>query len=444
MSMFQSYFIARDKILRSTVLALRSLWLHMLRSFLSVLGITIGTLSVISLMAFGEGSMQDALEDIKRAGATNIIVKSVKPTEDTAAGKRAWVVKYGLTYEDYEAFLMVDSVADSVPMRYFPQEIRRLHRAYQGRVVGVTQSYERVNRFKVAQGRFIIDTDDVEAEADDNIMRNVCVLGSDVALGLFPFESALGKTIVLNKHQYVVVGVLADRTPGPASAGNASAEDFNSDVFIPLRTCRSRFGDKLYLRSAGSRSGEEVALHQITLTISDMNKVRSAGAAIQEILERKHFKKDWSITVPLDRLEEAERARDRYKVLLFFIASISLLVGGIGIMNIMLATVTERTREIGIRRALGAKRRDITAQFLIEAMVQTSVGGLLGVILGLAVVFGVPWLSLELFGLNMPAKLHVQSIFWSLGVAIGVGVAFGWYPAQRAANLDPIEALRHM
>src|SRR5262249_41643766 len=151
---------------------------------------------------------------------------------------------------------------------------------------------------------------------------------------------------------------------------------------------------------------------------------------------------DWRVSVPLDRLEEAERARDRYNMLLGIIAGISLLVGGIGIMNIMLATVTERTREIGIRRALGAKRRDITLQFIIEAVVQSTIGGLLGALLGLALVFGLPVLW-RVFNSSLPAQLDIWSIFLSLGVAVGVGVLFGWYPARRASRLDPIEALRH-
>jgi len=157
----------------------------------------------------------------------------------------------------------------------------------------------------------------------------------------------------------------------------------------------------------------------------------------------RHYKNDFAVTVPLDRLQEAERAKDRFTRLLVLIASISLVVGGIGIMNIMLATVTERTREIGIRRALGAKRKDITLQFLVEAVVQTNVGGLAGVILGVSLVYFIPFFSAEVMRTYLPAKLDPFSIFLSLGVAVGVGVAFGLYPAIRAAQLDPIEALRH-
>lgn len=434
-----------DKAQRSCVLAVRSLWLHKLRAALSVLGIIIGTAAVISLMAFGEGSMQDALEDIKRQGATNIIIRSVKPPDDSSSQRRTMLVAYGLTFKDFERFLTIDSVVKSVPMRVFPQEVRRLQYMINGRVVATTAEYAKVNRFDMALGRFLRDTDgeeDESADGDDQSMRNVCVLGAGIAEVLFPMESALGQTIVLNRQHFIVVGVIADRMPTGGVGGSQAAEEFNFDVYIPLRTCRGRYGEKIFIRQSGSRSGEQVELHQVTLTISDMEKVRAAGDAIRDQLDTHRPKKDWAVTIPLDRLEEAERARDRYKMLLVLIASISLLVGGIGIMNIMLATVTERTREIGIRRALGGKRRDITLQFLVEAIVQTTIGGLAGVVLGLSIVFGVP-LLVSAFDGKLPAKLHVPSIWLSLIVSITVGVLFGWYPARRASRLDPIEALRH-
>lgn len=438
-SMIQKSLVFWDKSRRSLVLALRSLWLHKLRSFLSVLGIIIGTVAVITLMAFGEGNMQDALDDIKRQGATNIIVESVKPQDDSSSQRRSFIAAYGLTYRDYEQFLLLDSVVGSVPMRIFPQEIRNLHRMHNGRVVGTTTHFQNVNRIELADGRFLIDSDEIDQPGDDNELRNVIVLGADVAESLFPFQKAVGQTIVLNKHHYVVVGVLKER--GPVSVG--AGRDSNSDVYIPLSTCRGRFGEKIYIRQSGARMGEQVELHQVTLTISDMKKVRDAGRAIADQLEHSHYKKDWNVTIPLDRLEEAERARDRYMILLFFIATISLAVGGIGIMNIMLATVTERTREIGIRRALGAKRWDITLQFLIEAIVQTTVGGLLGTLVGIGLVFFLPWSANALFRMHLPAQLNWEPIALSMAVSVGVGVFFGLYPAFRASRLDPIEALRH-
>jgi putative ABC transport system permease protein len=420
---------------RNFALALRSLWLHKLRLVLSVLGIIIGTAAVISLTAFGEGTKQDALDAIARQGATNIIVRSVKPPDDSATGRRTMVARYGLTYTDYDRFLTIGTVIRRVPMRYFAQEIRRLERWYTGRAVGTTPDYQSVNQLSLASGRFL-------TEEDEQYMRNVAVLGSEVAEALFPYEDPMNQSVRLGQHLYKVVGVLRERMP--ISGGNNQVdEEFNKDVYIPLQTCKVRFGEKVFIRQSGSRSGEQVELSQVTLTVEDMDDVRPASQIVRDILESRHHRSDWTVTVPLDRLKEAEDTKNRMTNLLAAIAGISLMVGGIGIMNIMLATVTERTREIGIRRALGAKRKDITLQFLVEAVVQTNVGGLVGICLGVALVYAIPFLADYILNKYLPAKIDPFSIFLSLGTAVGVGVVFGLYPALRAAHLDPIEALRH-
>jgi putative ABC transport system permease protein len=424
-----------EKGRRNLLLALRSLWLHKLRSFLSVLGIIIGVGAVIVLMAFGKGSMQDALDDIARMGATNIIVRSEKPPEDSSSQQRR-IAMYGLTWGDYERFSTVGTITRRVPMRVFPQQIRYLERMLTGRMVATTPEYAEVNQIQLAAGRFLV-------EDDDRQMLNVAVLGSTTADRLFPFEDPMGQTVRLGSYFYKVVGVMQDRMPTGGSGGSQAAEDFNSDIYIPLETCKVRYGERIVLRQSGSWSGEQVELSQVTLTVSSMDKVRPTGEVVKELLERYHDKPDFKLTVPLDRLEEAERTRDRYLGLLFMIGGISLLVGGIGIMNIMLATVTERTREIGIRRALGAKRRDIISQFLIEAVAQTTTGGLIGVLVGLSIVFVFPVLYRMVTGSRLPAMVDVTSIFISVGVSVVVGVGFGLYPAWKASRLDPIEALRH-
>ncbi|MGL6075557.1 MAG: ABC transporter permease [Fimbriiglobus sp.] len=439
------HLVAGTKLGRTILLAVRSLWLHKLRASLSVLGIVIGTSAVIALMAFGKGSMQDALNDIKRQGATNIIVRSVKPTDDSATSNRSMVATYGIKFSDIERFATFnDSLIRMVPMRVFPSEIRYLDRLDpKGRLVATVPDYQVVNQIELASGRFL-------TEEDEHHMMNHCVLGATVADKLFPFEEPLGKTVVIRSHRYLVVGVALDRMPTGGSGGSQAAEDFNHDVYIPFSTCRARVGESVFVRTSGSRSGEKVQVSQVTLTVdADFDtsegrmRVKAIGDAIKDVLKEEHPKEDWAVTVPLDRLEEAERAEQRFTSLLVLIASISLVVGGIGIMNIMLATVTERTREIGIRRALGAKRRDIITQFLVEAVTQTTVGGLAGVLFGLAMVFGAPVLYDLVGGGNLPAVLDYRSIILSVGVSIFVGVIFGLYPAWRAARLDPIEALRH-
>ena len=441
------------KLQRSVSLAVKSLWLHKLRSVLSVLGIIIGTCSVIALMSFGEGSMQDALDDIKRQGATNIIVRSAKPPDDSATASKGFVTSYGLVRDDLERFSTLTTNADVsriVPMRVFPSEARYLERLVNARVIGTVPDYQVVNKLELSRGRFLIDNDDSDLE-------NYCVLGAEAADKLFPYEDALGRTVGMRGHFFVVVGVLKDRMPTGGTGGSQAAEDYNRDIYIPIRTSRRRFGEVIFARSAGSRSAEKVEYSQVTLTVNaevdtpaGRAKVQAVGNEMKAMLEKKHPRKDYAVTVPLDKLEEAERAQSRFTMLMGVIAFISLFVGGIGIMNIMLATVTERTREIGIRRALGAKRKDIVMQFLVEAVVQTTVGGLCGAVIGVASVYCVPalwdvirstsWLTSEM---RLPAKLHVGSIFVSVCVSVLVGMVFGLYPAWRAAKLDPIEALRH-
>jgi putative ABC transport system permease protein len=449
------------KLARAVALAVRSLWLHKLRSLLSVLGIVIGTSSVIALMAFGEGSMKDALDDIKRQGATNIVVRSVKPPDDSSTtNTRSFVAAYGLDSRDVARFQTFGkTISVMIPMRVFPSEVRYLERMHNARLVATTPPYADVNKLPIARGRFLTQDD------EDNRINNT-VLGSATADKLFPFEDPMGKTVFCRGDKYLVVGVAAERMPTGGTGGSQAAEDYNHDMYIPLSTCNQYIGGKISIRSAGSRSAEAVEISQVTMTVdaevdtpAGRKTVKAIGDQIKRLLEKHHEKKDWAVTVPLDRLEDAERQQERFTSLLVLIASISLLVGGIGIMNIMLATVTERTREIGIRRALGAKQRDITAQFLVEATVQTTVGGLIGVLVGLFLVFVVPvapgglaWVADKatlaewaayLRSVKLPAQVNVPSVFLAVGVSVGVGVLFGWYPARRAAKLDPIEALRH-
>src|SRR6266849_3797526 len=296
--------LSRDKGRRTLVLALRSLWLHKVRAMLSVLGIIIGTGAVITLMSFGEGSMQDALEDIKRMGATNIIVCSVKPPDEISTQARTFVARYGITEEDYELFGTIPTVVRMVPMRIFPKPV--YHDQYMGnsRIVATTPEYREINQLHVSAGRFLVD-------GDGQAKENYCVLGSNVAAKLFPFESALDQTILIDKFSYLVVGVVAERMPTGGSGGSQAAENFNNDVYIPMGTAEGRFGKTVFLRQSGTRSGEQVEFSQVTLTVSDTDEVRPAGEAIKTILDR-HPRKDTELTVPLDRLEQAEREKDRF------------------------------------------------------------------------------------------------------------------------------------
>src|SRR5688572_22650275 len=223
------------KFRRNTLLAFRSLWLHKLRTFLSILGIIIGVASVISLLAFGKGSMKEALDAIKRQGATNIIARSQKPPDDSSTSSRSFVANYGLTYKDYEKFQTLTAISRHVPMRVFPREVRRFDRMHNGRVVATTPEYADVNKLEMARGRFLIDD-------DGRLFRNVTVLGAMTADKLFPYDDPVGQTIVLSGHEFLVVGIIREPMPTGGTGGSQAAEDFNNDVNHPLTTSRRRLG----------------------------------------------------------------------------------------------------------------------------------------------------------------------------------------------------------
>ena len=266
---------------------------------------------------------------------------------------------------------------------------------------------------------------------------NVAVLGAGAARRLFSFEDPLGKTVHLGSGSYRVVGILARRDSGTATPGAVSEDDQNDDIYIPLSAARDRFGEVQVIRRAGSTDYERTELSEITLVVEDETLVSQTASMARRALLQTHPRgEDFEVQVPLELLEQAEREKRLWNMVLGSIAGIALLVGGIGIMNIMLATVTERTREIGIRRALGARRRDITIQFLVETTVLSASGGVIGVLVGI----GLPLL------VEAMAKIHVALSWWAPVLAfclsVSVGIIFGIYPAQRAASMDPIEALR--
>lgn len=220
-------------------------------------------------------------------------------------------------------------------------------------------------------------------------------------------------------------------------SGGGMTVDYNKVAFIPFAADRLRFGAEIISIKAGSYQMERLEISQITVTVDDVANVPPTAAVIQGLLDQFHPRKDVTVFVPLDLLEKAEKTQRLFTVVLGSIAGISLLVGGVGITNIMLASVVERTKEIGVRRALGAKRRDIAAQFLVETLVLTCGGGVLGVTAGIGLSKAVT----SVFG--YPMLIPAWSPVMAFGVALAIGLIFGTYPARRAAFLDPIEALRH-
>src|SRR4051794_21751021 len=404
--------VAMRRIMRGFKLGMKSLLLHKLRSGLTVLGIVFGVAAVISMLAVGEGTSREAQERIQALGATNIIIRSVKPSEETqnSGGRPVRILNYGLKYEDYDRILAtVPTIKKALPIREIRKQIRHLSHALDGRVVGTTAEYAQFNMLALDRGRFLTDSDNEKYE-------NYAVLAADTARTLFPFEDPIAQSIKLGPDYYTVVGVTKDRTSTAGIGGSLSSQDFNKDVYIPLNTCKLRFGERLMNSRAGSMEFEETQLSQITLQVGTIEEVSPSVPIIDAAIRPYHPKKDVTMVVPYDLLLQAQRTARQFSIILGTIAAISLLVGGIGIMNIMLATVTERTREIGIRRALGAKRRDITQQFLIETVVLSGVGGVLGVSLGIAI----PQL-IVLFLPEQKAFVTGASVLLAFSISVAIG-----------------------
>jgi putative ABC transport system permease protein len=427
------------RIWRGLKLGMKSLLLHKLRSGLTVLGIVFGVAAVISMLAVGEGSSRDAQKKIQELGATNIIVKSIKPTDETqsTSGGRRSILNYGLKYEDFDRIMeAVPTITRALPIREIRKQIRHLDKAIDGRIVGTTQDYAEFNHLEMARGRFL-------KQADIEKTMNYAVLAHETATKLFPIEDPIGLSVKLSGDYYTVVGVTKERGGTAAIGGSLASQEYDKDVYIPLTTCRLRFGDKIMNSRTGSMEAEETQLSQITLQVGTIDQVKPSHPIIEAAVNGPpdkpfHAKKDVQIVVPYDLLLAAQQSARTFSIILGSIAGISLVVGGIGIMNIMLATVTERTREIGIRRALGAKQRDIRQQFLIETVVLSGLGGVLGVCLG----FSIPQLIIYFFK-DTKAIVTTQSVILAFGISVMVGIFFGMYPAVRAAKMDPIEALRH-
>jgi putative ABC transport system permease protein len=420
----------------STVrLGIKSLMLHKLRSMLTMLGIIFGVCSVIAMLAIGEGASYAAQEAIKKLGSQNIILRSLKPPDDAkqAGLGRGTALEYGLTYDDGSRIQStIPGVVRVLPVRIIRENVRFARNSVACQILGTLPTYAEMVGLDLMRGRFL-------AEMDEITHDNICVITVGLAQRLFPYQDPLTQSVKVNAFYYRVVGLVREKNMPEqrTQAGKMEGEPLDNNVYIPLSAARSRFGEILVRRSAGSFEAEKVELHQLTVQMRDVAAVETADAQIKALLAHFHAKNDYEIIVPLQLLRQAEQTKRIFDIVLGSIAAISLLVGGIGIMNIMLATVTERTREIGIRRALGAKRRDITLQFLVETVVLSVGGGLIGVALGIVTPLLVSHLT------DMKTIVTLWSVLLAFSISGAVGIIFGLYPAKAAAQLDPIEALRH-
>jgi putative ABC transport system permease protein len=419
----------RTKLIRNIVIGIENLLLHKLRSFLTMLGVVFGVGSVVAMLSVGEGASKEALEQIRKLGSTNIIISSVKSAEEEATSTaHSHMSIYGLTYEDQtriaESFR---NIKQSAPVKLMRKDSRLRERAMELRVVGTTPEWFDLVPREIIAGRVLL-------RSDQKNQSPVAVLTEFGARKLLATESTIGQTFRIGGNQFEVVGIVKSES---GQAGNIQIPDQEVDVYIPIEVAKGYFGDVFAQQTSGSFTMERVELHQIIVQVDKTESVEAVAAGIDQMLLRFHKKKDYVVSVPLALLRQAEATKRTFNIVLGSIAGISLVVGGIGIMNIMLASVTERTREIGIRRAIGAKRRQIISQFIIETVVLSTIGGLIG--LGLGVLIPV----LITYFAGMPTVITLESIVLPLFISAGIGITFGLYPAIRAAQVDPIVALRH-
>jgi putative ABC transport system permease protein len=433
-------------------LGVSNLRLHKLRSFLTALGIILGVAAVITMVSVGEGSKRQALEQLERLGAKNIIVRSRKPPEVQQQGggqRRSFMSRYGITREDLRVIATNFPDAEAiVPLKEVGAEILKENRRQASQAFGTLPALQDVAKLSVARGRYLTEQDVAEAAM-------VVVIGSRVAEEMFPFDDPLNNTLRIDEKVLSVVGVMA---PVGLSGGAGAAlvgRDLNNDVHLPISTAATVFGDQIIKRQSGSMEASEVQVSEVYLSAPTRDTVLDYAAMAARIMEVRHpGMKDIVMIVPYELLESARKSALTAQVMLVMIAAVSLLVGGIGIMNIMLASITERTREIGIRRALGATRKHIIGQFLVETGVLSGLGGLAGVALGVGLSLFLGWVVPRLPGtpyigrlIPTDVTLPTQITGWSIAVAFIVatmtGLVFGLYPAMRAAKQDPIVALRH-
>lgn len=406
----------------------KNLWLHKLRSFLTMLGIVFGVASVISMLAIGEGASFEAKEKIKELGSNNIIIRSVKPPSEATTQTTSWLDVYGLDPSDLTKISSIPSVEDIVSTWETKQDIWHLANSISGRVVGTNPDYAQITNLKVEDGGRFIN------KVDMDMSKSVVVIGSSIKSALFPINNPIGEKIKIKSNYFTIIGIVQSKVFSKGT-GSFEADDINFDVYIPLSTARAYFGE--FDINRRNREASWVRFHRFVVKVADTNKIISTSALINQILESSHKKSDYEILVPLELLKQAEHTTRIFNIVLGSIAAISLVVGGIGIMNIMLATVTERTREIGIRRALGAKRRDIIYQFVTEAVILSATGGFIGVIIGVII----PQIVSKFAG--MVTIVTLWSILLAFLISVAVGLTFGIFPARKAALLDPIEALRY-
>lgn len=402
-------------------LAIQGLIDHKVRSFLTMLGIIFGVASVITMLSIGEGAKREAIAKYQDLGVSNIIVREKSLSNTELENVRARFSQ-GLSLQDAEAIReIVPGIEQIAAQAEKNTDVNYEDKTAKSTVIGITPDFHSMMNYSMQEGSFI-------NQKHYNERLKVCVLGAGVAGIFFKGENPIGKMIKIEDQWLEIVGVLESKSLFTETVGELAARDLNTDVYVPLSLFLNRFTQENILTSE---------IQQLTVKINNSNRLVEASRVIDEILKRRHFNnEDYSIVIPFELLKQEEKERQIYNILLGAIAAISLLVGGIGIMNIMLATVMERTREIGIRRAVGARKKDIMSQFVTEAVVISITGGLIGVFAGIVLS-----LTVTLFT-EVSTFIRPYSILLAFSFSVLVGICFGYLPAKNAANLEPVDSIR--
>jgi putative ABC transport system permease protein len=405
-------------------MGLQSLFVHKLRSLLTMLGMIFGVGAVVAMLSITAGAQKEMMSYIDLLGVNNIIIEAKESVDRNELQARR-LISPGLSFRDYRAITEnVQGIDAATPRKRFkPLKVLPKSATEAPLLIGVEPDYLEINSLKVVEGRWFND-DDNEASAP------VCVLGESAKVSLLGFEPAVGKFVKINDTWLQVIGVLAQQATADTEVEGVEVTNRNNMVIAPLNTVMRRFEDNnSYLKDE---------IDGIYLKVASGTDSIETASVINAILASTHKDAgDFNVTVPAGLLEQRKRTQFIFNVVMLCIAGISLLVGGIGIMNIMLATVLERTREIGIRRAIGARQADIIRQFLTEAVLISIMGGLIGI------AFGFTLSKLIASAAGWSTVVTTSSIAVAFGVSVGIGLVFGIYPAVQAAKLDPIEAIRY-
>ena len=397
---------------------------HKMRSVLTMLGMIFGVSAVITMLSIGAGAQQKMIAFIEQLGVRNVIVEARESTDNQTL-QRVRKLSSGLSFKDFRAIqASLDGLAaSSARKRLVPTQVRPKPQGDIPTAYGVAPEYERIGGLKTTRGRFFSKAEADSAEA-------VAVLGQAAAVSLFGVDDPIGEFVKLNQQWFRVVGVAGPQLVAENDVAGLPAQDRNNVIYVPLMAAILRLED--------SQNFNKDEIDGIYLTLGSSGDVTAAGTLVRGLLDGSHRGAgDFSVIVPAELLAEQERTKQLFEFVMVAIASISLLVGGIGIMNIMLASVMERTREIGVRRAVGATRRDIILQFLTETMLITISGGFAGTIVGILLSQLVAYLA------GWSTIVTGTSVAVATLVSIAVGIVFGLYPAMRAARLEPMYALRY-